>query len=144
MSIDNYCMGVIYFYIGLMLLFLCMGVVGIWNKIRQKPFKYGWIIPYSLLYLISAQILTFTAYIAYDDPADPNYMHYKGWGLKDFVLNDIRRFVIWLFIGVILFIILKKGNPKIKLAIRCIIGILAVLVVLVMILGITVQNTTIP
>lgn len=144
MSIDSYCMGVIYFYIGLMLLFLCMGVVEIGYKIRQKPFKHWWVIPYSLLYLISAQILTFTAYIAYDDPADPNYMHYKDWGLKDFILNDIKRFAIWLFIGVILFIILKKGTPKINLAIRCIIGVLAVLVVLVMILGITVQITVIP
>lgn len=144
MSIDNYCRGVIYFYIGLMLLFLCMGVVGIWYKIRQKPFKNGWIIPYSLLYSVSAQILTFTAYIAYDDPADPNYMHYKDWGLKDFVVNDIRRFAIWLFIGVLLFLILKKGNQKINLAIKCFIGVLAVLVVLVMILGITVQITVIP
>lgn len=103
-----------------------------------KPFKYWWIIPYSLLYLLSAQMLTFTAYIAYDDPADPNYMHYKDWELKDFILSDIKRLVIWLFIGVILFLILKKGTKKINLALRCIIGILAVLAVLALILGFTV------
>ena len=134
MSINIYCVGIICFYIGLTLLFLCIGIVGIWNQIHQNPFKYWWIIPYSLLYLLSAQMLTFTAYIAYDDPADPNYMHYKDWELKDFILSDIKRLVIWLFIGVILFLILKKGTKKINLALRCIIGILAVLAVLALIL----------
>lgn len=144
MSIESYCRGVIHFYIGLMLLFLCIGVVGIWYKIRKRPFKYWWIIPYSLLYLYSAQILTFTAYLAYDDPSDPNYKHYKGWELKDFILSDIKWFAIWLFIGALLLLVSKKGSKKINFALHCIIGVLGALAVLVILLGITSQIAVSP
>lgn len=129
MSIDFYCMGIIYLYIGLMFLLLGVGVVGIWFRIRKKPFKYWWLIPYSLLYVIFAQCLTGTAYIAYDDVADPNYMNYKGWVLEDFILNDIKRLIIWLGIGAVLFLIIKKGPGNLKLIIQCVICTLATLAV---------------
>ena len=133
MSIDFYCIGIIYFYNGLRVLLLCIGAVGLWYKIRKRPFKFDWLmpyIPYSILYLISSPIFTFTAYMAYDDMADPNYHIYKDWGLADFILSDIKRFIIWLCIGAVLFFIMKKGPRDLKIAIHCVIGTLAALAVL--------------
>lgn len=133
MSIELYCMGTLYLCMGLAVFLLCFGAVGLWFKIRKKPFKFQWLIPYipySLLYLVLSPCFTFTAFIAYDDLADPNYYHYKDWELVDFILYDIKRFIIWLCIGAVLFLLIKKGPGTLKLVIHCAIGTLAALAVL--------------
>lgn len=113
MNIETYTTIIIYIYTGSFLLAVLIGIVAIINRIRKRASKY-WrgIIPCSILYLLSAMFSTFAASIAYDDPADPNYARYKGWELHDFVLHDIRTFIIWLFIGISFYLISKKISKK--------------------------------
>lgn len=126
MSIDTYVRGIVYLYIGLFLFSIFMGIVRIWYRIRKKKMRYwGGLLPCSFLYLISAIFTTFFAWIAYDDPSNPNYYHYKNWTLRDFILHDIKTFLIWLSIGISLYLLsewhsikMKKRLKRIKIAIE--------------------------
>ena len=113
MSIEIYTTVIIWLYTGLFLLSIPAGAVEIWNRIRKKTSNY-WrgIIPCSILYLISALLSTFAASIAYDDPSDPNYARYENWKLHDFILHDIRTLIIWLCIGMLLYLISKRLSGK--------------------------------
>lgn len=111
MTIETYADTIIYIYAGLILLFILMGVVGIFNRIRRKKLRYWWgIIPYTILYLLTAMFSTFVAFIAYDDPSDFNYARYKNWELQDFILHDIKMFVIWLLAGILLYMVFGKKS----------------------------------
>ena len=112
MSIETYADIMMKFYIGLFLLSVFAGVIAIWSKIRKKTLKYWWLIPCTIIYSIVAVFNIFIACIAYDDPADPNYRIYKNWELKDFILNDIKVLIIWLFIVVLLYLVLRRKEYK--------------------------------
>ena len=73
-----------------------------------------------MLYSIFAAVSTSTAYIAYDDLADPNYPKFKDWKLLDFVLNDIKMLALWLFIGVVLYLIFGRKECKKAIKIGCV------------------------
>ena len=122
MSIEAYTTFIMRLYGGLFLLAILIGAVEAWNRIRKKTRKY-WlgIIPYSILYLISAVFSTFIAFIAYDDPSDPNYARYENWVLHDFILHDIKTFILWLFIGILLYLAFGSKSTKKSIKIACII-----------------------
>ena len=103
----------------------------------KKPFRY-WrgIIPCAALYSISALFSTSVAYIAYDDIADPNYERYAGWTLREFVLHDIKTFMIWLFIGVLFYLAWKrKWTEKLVTAGCVLLGCVIVSVLLIVLLS---------
>lgn len=134
MSIEIYAITMICLYMGFILFFIIFGVVDIWNRIRRKTLKYWWgIIPCSILYLITAMFSTFAASIAYDDPADPNYARYAGWELHDFILHDIKTFIIWLLIGVLLYLVFEKLLVKKSIRTGCAIlsGILVIMLLMI-------------
>ncbi|MBD5479471.1 MAG: hypothetical protein HDR14_09295 [Lachnospiraceae bacterium] len=112
MSIETYADIMMKFYMGLFLLSVFAGVIAIWSKIRKKTLKYWWLIPCTILYSIVAVFNVFIASIAYDDPADPNYRIYKNWELKDFILNDIKVLIIWLFIVAVLYLVWRRKECK--------------------------------
>ena len=130
MSIEAYTTFIIRLYGGLLLLVIFLGAIETWNRIRKKTRKY-WlgIIPCSILYLISAVFSTFIASIAYDDPSDPNYALYENWGLQDFIIHDIRTFIVWLFIGTLLYLVFGRKTTKksIKIGSTILLGFLMVL-----------------
>lgn len=120
MSIETYAAAVSYFYIGLFFLSILMGAVDIWNRIRKKTLKYWWgIIPCSIFYSISAICSTAAAVIAYDDIADPNYAKYKNWGLHNFIFNDVKTFIIWLAIGILLYFVFGRKSTKKSIKTGC-------------------------
>ena len=139
MSIEMYATSVNYLYVGLFMLAAVMGIVAIWRRIRKKTLKGWWLIPCSMIYLIIATFSTFTAYIAYDDPADPNYSIYKDWGLHNFILNDIKMLAVWVVIAALLYFVFesKKCNKSIKVGCSAVLIFLAVLLVLVIMLSFT-------
>lgn len=139
MGIEMYITSVIYLYIGLFLLAVVMGIVAIWHRIRKKTLKCWWLIPCSMLYLIFTTCITFTAYIAYDDLADPNYSTYRNWGLRNFILNDIKMLAIWVFIGELLYLVFerKKRNKSISVGCTALLIFLAVLLVVLIMLSFT-------
>lgn len=139
MGIEMYITSVIYLYIGLFLLAVVMGIVAIWHRIRKKTLKCWWLIPCSMLYLIFTTCITFTAYIAYDDLADPNYSTYRNWGLRNFILNDIKMLAIWVFIGELLYLVFerKKCNKSISVGCTALLIFLAVLLVVLIMLSFT-------
>ncbi|MDE5801774.1 MAG: hypothetical protein K2I22_02525 [Lachnospiraceae bacterium] len=112
MSIETYADIMMKFYMGLFLLSVFAGAAAIRRKIRKKTLKYWWLIPCTILYSIVAVFNVFIAFIAYDDPADPNYRIYKNWELKDFILNDIKVLIIWLFIVAVLYLVLRRKECK--------------------------------
>lgn len=112
MSIETYADIMMKFYMGLFLLSVFAGAAAIWSKIRKKTLKYWWLIPCTILYSIVAVFNVFTAYIAYDDPADHNYRIYRNWELKDFILNDIKVLLIWVFIVAALYLVLRRKECK--------------------------------
>lgn len=114
MRIDTYVDIMNYFFIGLFLFSILMGIVAIWKRIKKKPLKYGWIIPFTMVYSIFALYNTFIAYIAYDDISDPNYSRYENWKLYNFILNDLKMLILWLFIGVIFSVIFSRKQYKIS------------------------------
>ena len=120
MSIEAYTTFIMRLYGGLFLLVILIGTVEIWNRIWKKTRKY-WlgIIPYSILYLISAVFSTFIAFISYDDPSYPNYARYENWGLQDFILHDIRTFIVWLFIGILFYLVLGRKSTKKSIKMGC-------------------------
>lgn len=142
MSIEMYVTSVICLYIGLFLLAVVMGLAAIWRRIRKKTLKCWWLIPCSMLYLIFTTCITFTAYIAYDDPADPNYSIFKDWGLHDFILNDIKMLAIWAFIGALLYLVFerKKCNKSIRVGCSALLIFLAVLLVVLIMLSFTIVS----
>ena len=75
----------------------------------------------------------------YDDPTEPGYTTFKNWRLYDFILNDIRMLIIWLFIGALLYIVVKRIESRrpIKKGFVILLAVLAVLFVAVMILSVT-------
>ena len=95
-----------------------------------------------MIYLIFAAFSTFTAHIAYDDPADPNYSIYKDWGLHNFILNDIKMLAIGVFIAALLYFVFesKKCNKSIKVGCSALLIFLAVLLVVVIMLSFTMVN----
>lgn len=129
MSIDTYTRTVVWFYIGVLLLFVLAGVVEIWNKIRKKPLRYWWgITPCAIFYSLSALVSTSVASIAYDDISDPNYMRYAGWELSDFILHDVKTLIIWLLISLTAYFVSKSRWKRLILAAA---GILLVLLLIV-------------
>ena len=142
MSIETYTTNMVFFYLGLLFLFVLAGIIVlIWSGIRKKTLKCRWIIPYSILYLVYALFSASTAGIAYDDIADPNYWRYEGWKLYDFVLNDVRKIAIWLLIGVLLYFVFerKETNKVIKAGGKVLLIILAILMVVMVALSIVVS-----
>lgn len=139
MSIETYANTMMRLYIVLFLIAILVGVVAIWRGIRKKPLKRWWMIPYSLFYSIFASYSVFIPYIAYDDPADPNYRIFKNWRLHNFVLNDIKIFAVWLLVGVLLcFISARKGCKRsIKTGCIALLIFLAVLLLAAVMLSIT-------
>lgn len=112
MNIETYADIMMKFYMGLFLFSVFAGAAAIWSKIRKKTFKYWRLIPCTILYSIVAVFNIFIAFIAYDDPADPNYRIYQNWKLPDFILNDIKVLIIWLFIVVLLYLVLRRKEYK--------------------------------
>jgi len=135
MSIEAYTTFMLRLYSVLFLLVILTGALGAWNRIRKKTLKYWWgFIPCATLYLIFAMISTFIASIAYNDPSDPNYARYENWGLHDFILHDLKTFVIWLFIGGLLYLVLGRKSTKkpIKIACTILLGLFMVLLEMVL------------
>ncbi|MFG6369063.1 MAG: hypothetical protein K1W16_11675 [Lachnospiraceae bacterium] len=114
MRIDTYVNIMKYFFVGLFLLSILTGIVAIWKRIQKKPLKYEWISPLTMIYSIFGLCNTFLAYIAYDDISDPNYSRYENWGLHNFILNDLKMLILWLFISVIVFVIFSRKQCKIS------------------------------
>lgn len=113
MSIDTYANVVIYFNLGVFLLSVAVGIVVLIYCIwKRKVVRYWWVIPVTAGYSLFAQYNVFVPYIAYDDLADPNYLTFKDWGLRDFVYNDIRMLAAWLFVGVVFFLLLERNRLK--------------------------------
>ncbi len=135
MSIETYTAIVIRFYIGLFLFLVFAGIAALYKKIRKKPVRCWWLIPYSMIYSIFALFSTFIAAIAYDDPADPNYRRYQNWELHDFIFNDMKMLMIWLLIGESLYFLFERKHLKIKKNVMySAIAFLAVLFIIMIIL----------
>jgi len=137
MNIETYATVIVYFYIGIFFLLIPVGIVSLWKRIRRKTAKCWWLIPYSMLYLLFAIFGTFTAYIAYDDLSDPNYRTYEGWELHDFVLNDIKRFILWLLIGVLLYFLFgrKKCAKSTRMVCIALLTFLAFMLIVILTLS---------
>ncbi len=133
MSIDTYAYVMIYIFIGLLLLSVLAGMAAIVMKIRKKTVKCWWIIPCTIMYSFVAVYNLFIPYIAYDDPADPNYRTFKNWGLRDFMLNDCKMLIIFLLAILLLYFVRKRKGYSIKangLAVLIVFAILSVVVIL--------------
>lgn len=133
MSIDIYASVMMYFFTGLFLLSILTGVIVTVMKIRKKTVKYWWIIPCTIIYAVVAAYNLFIPYIAYDDPADPNYRTFKNWGLRDFMLNDCKMLIIFLLAILLLYFVWKRKKYSIKangLAVMIAFAILSVVVIL--------------
>lgn len=115
MNIETYTDIMIRLYIGLFLFSVFASFITIRSKIRKKTLKYWWLIPCTIPYSIVAVFNVFVASIAYDDHADPNYKIYQNWKLQDFILNDIKVLLIWLFIVVLLCLVIKRKSAGGKL-----------------------------
>ena len=112
MSIETYANTMIYFFLALFLLSVLADVIVILSIIRKKPLKYWRIMVWSTLYALFAMFNTSIAYIAYDDPSDPNFWRYENWNLHDFVVSDIKMLIFWLFLGALIYLISEKANGK--------------------------------
>lgn len=113
MNIETYARFVSKLYIGIFVSTTLMCIVEIWNRLRnQKATLWAGIFPCSFLYSISALLSTLFGFIAYDDLSNPNYARYENWALHDFVLQDIRTFLIWLSIGISLYLLSEWNSPK--------------------------------
>lgn len=110
MSIEIYASMMMKLFAGVFLLSVLAGVTAVVSRIRKRTVKYWWLIPCAMVYSVVAVFNTFIASIAYDDPADPNYSIYKGWELRDFILNDLKVFAIGLFLVALLYLILRRKN----------------------------------
>ena len=134
MSIDIYAYGLLYFFVGLFWLSILAGIVVFVQRIRGKEITKHWlVIPILIFYSFYAQFNTFNAYIAYDDPADPNYRKYQNWELHDFILNDIKMLVIWLCIGVLLYLLLNWYRKLIKTRYAVVLGLITSIILATMI-----------
>lgn len=138
MSIETYVTIILRFYVGLFLLCILISILEIWNRIREKPLKLWWgIIPCSILYLCSATISTFVAYVAYDDLSHPQYDKFENWELYDFILHDIKTLIIWLLIGLVFYFVSKSDVIKKIIKMRYIlvlIGIVAILLLIILVM----------
>lgn len=112
MSIETYANTMIYFFLALFLLSVLADVIVILSIIRKRPLKYWRIMVWSTLYALFAMYNTSIAYIAYDDPSDPNFWRYENWNLHDFVVSDIKMLIFWLFLGALIYLISEKANGK--------------------------------
>lgn len=112
MSIETYADIMMKLYMGLFLLSVLAGAAAILSKIKKKTLKYRWFIPCTMIYSIVAVFHVFIAFIAYDDPADPNYRIYQNWELKDFIFNDIKLLLIWLLLVVLLYLVSKRKESE--------------------------------
>lgn len=112
MSIETYANTMIYFFLALFLLSVLADVIVILSIIRKRPLKYWRIMVWSALYALFAMFNTSIAYIAYDDPSDPNFWRYENWNLHDFVVSDIKMLIFWLFLGALIYLISEKANGK--------------------------------
>ncbi len=115
------------------------GGIAVVRRIRKRTVKYWWLIPCVMVYSIAAVCNTFIAGIAYDDPADPNYGIYKGWALRDFILNDLKVLVIGLFLAALLCLVLrrKKAETTSRRAVRIVLAVLSAGAVVFILFAIT-------
>lgn len=114
MNIETYVGKIVGFYMVLFLFTILLGIVEICNRIRKNKVIWAGFFPCSLLYSIIGIFSTFSAYLAYDDITDPSYGSYKDWVLQDFILQGIRTFLIWLSIGVSLYLLSEWNTLKKK------------------------------
>lgn len=136
MSIETYTTAVFPLYLFAFLLLIPVGIWMLWRKLRKKPVRYWWAVPYSMVCLVFAIFSTAIAAIAYDDPADPNYRIYEGWELKDFVLQDIKTLAVCALLGAVLcFVFGRKGSGPIKKFCGALLVAFAIVVVLLVLLS---------
>lgn len=112
MSVEAYTDDIIIIH---MVLFLCLilaGVAAVWRKIRKKEVKRWWLVPCAMYYSVCAVFGTFMAFMAYDDPADPNFARYGNWELHNFILNDMGRLIVWLCIGLLFYLAFERKDCK--------------------------------
>lgn len=104
MNIETYGWIMCIIFTGLFAVSVLAGIIALgYNIVKRKPLKYGWIIPCVIVYSVFALFNTFVPSIAYDDISHPNYSRYEGWSLPDFILNDIKMLLLWVFIGIFLY-----------------------------------------
>lgn len=108
MQIETYAFMMSYFYLGMFFFSGLLGVIALWKKVKKKSFRHGWVIPWMIGYFLIAMYHVFIPYMAYDDPSDPNYKWYEGWGLRDFVFHDLKLLVTGLLVGALLCFIRKR------------------------------------
>lgn len=114
MTIETYTAKIAGFYMLLFLFTSLLGIVEICNRIRKNKVIWAGFFPCSFLYSIFGFFSILTAYMAYDDVADPNYWRYQDWTLQDFILQGIRTFLIWLSIGISLYLLSEWNTLKNK------------------------------
>lgn len=136
--IEAYSMIMTYFYMGLFLFSVLMGLFAVWNRIRKRRFKYWWLVPCLAVYSLVALCNTFVAYLAYDDISHPNYGRYAHWGLCNFILNDAGMLAAWLLVGAGLFYLVKRkeGKKPIKGGGKSALVLLLALLVMLLFVGI--------
>ncbi|MDE5748093.1 MAG: hypothetical protein K2I21_11025 [Acetatifactor sp.] len=134
MSIDIYAFVSYCYFVVLFLLSILAGIVVLVQCIRGKEITKHWlVIPILILYSFGAQFNTFTAYIAYGDPAEPNYRIYQNWELHNFILKDIIFLVIWLCIGVLLYLLVNWYKKSIKTRRAVVLGLITGIILVIMV-----------
>lgn len=112
MSIETYTDGIMFLHLGLFICLVIAGIAVIWRKICGKKTKCWWLIPCAMYYSVFVVIGTFMASMAYDDPADPNFARYGNWELRNFILNDMGRLIVWLCIGLLFYLAFERKDGK--------------------------------
>lgn len=89
-------------------------IIGIVYAAYKNTLKYTWI------FGCIAGFCIFTAYfymhvlLVYDDISHPSYEAYKNWNIQKFIVSDVKRFFIWLGIGILNYLVFVKQNKLIK------------------------------
>lgn len=112
MSIETYTDSIMFLHIGIFICLVFTGIVMAWRKLCGREVKQWWIIPCIMYYCTCAVFGTLMAFMAYDDPADPNFSRYGNWKLHNFILNDLARLIIWSAIGLLFYLAFERKDCK--------------------------------
>lgn len=135
MNIETYSTFMFRLYGVLFLLSILFGIFDLIRRICKKDLKCWWAFPWAIVFFFFAMFGTFAPYNAYHDPSNPSYWKYKDWEFHNFILNDIKIFVIGLFIGGILYFIFDRKSSKKSLKIGCCITMLVLMLLALLILA---------
>lgn len=109
-EVETYWTAMCWLYLILFLIGIIFEIAELVYRIRKRCWRFWWVTPLGTGWAFCGLIGLMSAAGARDDPSSPGYDIYRGWGLREFALRDLRTLGVWILLGLAVYLACEKGR----------------------------------